>query len=115
MIRQQPVDAIRSSAFFIRSQRENQIAIGPIPFFLQPNEIRDQNRIALFNVFGSAAVKVAVFFDEFEGIHRPVFSPRLNNIEMADEQDGLQGARSVNPRDKVSLPRIWPEHHEVVA
>ena len=109
MILEQPDDAVVGAGFFIGGQRENQIAIGAIAFFFQPNKIGDQNCVAVFDVFGAAAVEVAFLFDELERIGGPIFAAGFDNVEMADEQDRRANARAVNAHDKIAVARIGAE------
>ena len=115
MIVQQPVHAVEIAAFFIGGQRENQVAIGTVAFFFHADERGDEKRVAFFDVLGAAAVEVAVLLDELEWVHAPVFAVRFDDIEMADEEDWLAHAGAMNSRDEIALPRIGPEHLNVVA
>ena len=112
LVLDEPVDAVRLAAFFVGGEREDEIAIGLVAFFLEADEGGDENGIALLHVLRAAAVVVAVFFDELEGIGGPVFTARFHDIEMTDEENRLLLARSVQADDEVLLAvvRAAEEH-----
>src|SRR5208282_5000951 len=45
--------------------------------------------VALFHVLRAAAVEVTVLLDELKWIGRPVFAPRLDDIQVANEENRL--------------------------
>ena len=45
-----------------------------------------------FVVRGTASVEVAVFFEKDEGIYSPILAPRLNHVDVGEQQDGLARA-----------------------
>src|SRR5260370_17732797 len=104
MFVQQPVNAVERATFLIGGQRKNQVAVRQIGFFFQADEIGNENSIAVLHVLGSAAVKVAVFLDEFEGIGGPVLAVRFDDVKVPDKQDGLAISGSVKTNDEILLP-----------
>ena len=59
-------------------------------FFLEPDQVGDQNRVAALNVLRATSVKVAVLLDKLERVRGPVFALCFDNIEMADDQYGFE-------------------------
>ena len=114
MIFEQPVNAIGGAAFFVGGEREDEIAIGLVILLLQANEGGGEKCVAIFYVARAAAVVVAVFFDELEGVHGPVFAARFDHIEMADEENRFLRAGAANARDQVAFARIRAEDVNVV-
>ncbi len=104
---QQPFDAVRRAALFVCGERKNHVAVGDETILLPADEICDQNRVAVLDVHGAAAVEVAVFLHELKGIRGPVFSPRFHHVEMRQQENGLLFAGARNARDQILLPLIW--------
>ena len=110
----QPVDAVRLAALFIGGEREDDVAVRTEAFALQAEEGLDQDGVGLLHVLGAAAVEVAVFLgDELEGIGGPVVAARFDDVEMADEQDGLLAACAVVAHDEVLLAVVGAEQLHV--
>ena len=104
LVLQQPVDAVvRSAAFFVRSQRDNQIAIRFEAFALIPDQIRNPDGRLRFVIGGSASVEVAVLFNELERVHAPVLALRLHDIDVGQQQNRLARAGSVVANHQVVL------------
>ena len=98
---QQPIHAIGGAAFLVRSQREDQVAVGNIVFFLQANEARYQQSVAGLHVLGAAAVKIAVFLKKLKRIGSPIFAARFHNIQMPDEENRLARAAAVIAKHQI--------------
>src|SRR5947209_13121188 len=114
MLVQQPVNSVERATLLIGGQRKNQVAVRQIAFFFQADEIGNENGIAVLHVLGSAAVKVAVFFDEFEWIGGPILAVRFDDVQVPDEQDGLAISGSVKANDEVLLPLVGTGDVEVL-
>src|SRR6266702_1291404 len=106
MLVQQPVNSVERATLLIGGQRKNQVAVRQIAFFFQADEIGNENGVAVLHVLGSAAVKVAVFLDEFEGIGGPVLAVRFDDVKVPDEQDGLAISSSAQTNDEILLPLV---------
>src|SRR5437879_1725079 len=113
MLPEQPVDAVERAALFISGQSENQIAIRDIAFFFQADEIGHQDGIAFLHVLGAAAVKVTVFLDEFEGIGSPIRTESFDDVQVANEKDGLAFSGSAKTRDEIFLAFVWSGHFDI--
>src|ERR1700722_1486452 len=113
MIFDQPGHAVGLAALFIGGEREDEVAIGPEIFFFQANEAGDEERVAVFDVSSAAAVKVAVFFGEDEGVHRPIFAASFDHIGMANEQQGSVRAGAMNAGDEVAFAVVGAEDLDV--
>ena len=113
MVLDQPVDAIRFAAFLIGGEREDDVAIGLKAFAVQAEEGLDQDGVGLLHVLGAAAVVVAVFGYELEGVGGPVAAACFDDIEMADEQDGLFAAGAVIADDQILLAVVGAEQLHV--
>src|SRR5262245_9822668 len=68
LVRQQPTDAVRSPALFVRREYEDDVAVGDVAFFLEAKEIGDEQRRHRLVVARAAAVVVAVAFSELEWV-----------------------------------------------
>src|SRR6266851_7359852 len=106
MLVQQPVNSVERATLLIGGQRKNQVAVRQIAFFFQADEIGNENGVAVLHVLGSAAVKVAVFLDEFEWIGGPILAVRFDDVKVPDEQDGLAISGSVKANDEILLPLV---------
>ena len=98
---EQPVNAIRSPAFFVRSQRENQIAVRQVTLFLQADETCHQQSVTRLHVFRATAVKIAILFDKNKRIGGPVFASRLNDVQMSNKQNWLARASAMVANDEI--------------
>ena len=114
MIFHEPIDAVEIAAFFIGGEREDQIAVGLVVLFLHANEVGDEDGVAFLHVVGAAPVEVAVFFDELKGIGGPVFAARLDDVEMADEEDWFALAGAVDARDEIFLAVVGAGDDDVI-
>ncbi len=85
-IADQPVDAVIRSAFLIRRQREDEVAIEMRILLLQANHRRHHDRIAGLHVLGAATVEISILLDELERIGRPVLPTGFHDVEVPDEQ-----------------------------
>ena len=92
MVLHEPGDTVGCAILFVGGERQNQIARGDVAFPLQADEGGDQGRVHGLDVLGAAPVEVTVLPDELEGVGSPVFRTGLDNVEVADEQLGLQRA-----------------------
>src|ERR1041385_1002624 len=105
MVFGKPLHAVAFAAFFIRSERQDEITRRNPAFFFQADKVRDQDRVALFNVRSSAAIKKAIHLIELEWVHGPILRQGLYHVEVGDKQDWLVGAASVQTHYKVLLVR----------
>ena len=87
-----------SSAVRARIDRD-QACIFPV----KADQSGEEQGVAGFHIVGAAAVEVSVLFDELEGIGGPVFAAGLDDIEVANEQDGLRLAGAVEAHDEIFL------------
>ncbi len=110
-----PIDAVEIAAFFVGGQREDQVAIGLVVFFLHANEVGDEDRVAFLHVVGAAPVEVAVFLNELERIGGPVFAARFDDVEMADEEDRFALTGAVDARDEIFLAVVGAGDDDVIA
>src|ERR1700689_361521 len=88
MIFDEPVDAaVGAAAFFVGGEGDDDVAVGLEAFLLVLDQVGDPDGGLRFVVTGAAAVEVAVFFGEDEGIERPVFAFGFNNVGVSEEQE----------------------------
>ena len=114
MVLQQPLDAVVvAAAFFAGRQRYNKIPVRLIPFLLEAHERGDEDRVAILDIHRAAAVEEAVLLGEGEGIERPVLAPRLDDVEMREQDDRLlrAGFRTAQAGDEVVVLRIRGTDH----
>src|SRR6266403_36634 len=86
MVFEQPVHTIRLTTFFVRGERENDVAVGDVVFLLEPNQGGGHDGVAVFHILGAAAVEVAIFFDELEGISGPILAAGFDYVKMSDQE-----------------------------
>ena len=109
----QPLDAVAATALLVRGEGENDVAARPVPFLLQAQERRGHDGIAALHVEHAAAVEVAVFFHQLEGVGAPVLAPRLHHVEMPDEQHRPVLARAAQTYHQVLLALLGSGHDDV--
>ena len=114
MIVDQPRDAVVVAAFFIRGERDDDVALGLQAFLSIADQVGDEDRGHRLVVGGAAAVVVAVALDELERIEigRPVFLVRLDDVEMREQQQRLLRAVTTQPRDEIALLRVARRHED---
>src|SRR5437763_792023 len=95
--------AFMSAARCIFGKLEDNVAVRDVICFFEANERGDHDRVAIFHVLSTAAIKVAVFFDELEGIGGPVLAACFDYVEMSDQQYWFVLARSVIPHKQILL------------
>ena len=114
LILQQPVDAVvRPAAFFIRCQRDDQVAIRPKAFSLVADQVRDPDGRLRLVVGRSPPVEKAVFFNELEWIRAPVLPLRLNDIDVSQQQNWLTRAATVVANHQVVLGVFSSTHPDI--
>jgi hypothetical protein len=99
---------ISQSALFVGSKSQDEVAVGNEALPFHANEIGDQDGIAFLHVVGATTVEVAVFLDELERIGGPVFAAGFDDVEVADEQNGITFSGAVDAGDHVFLAVGWP-------
>ena len=105
----QPVHSVRSAAFFVGGQREDDVAVRNVAFLLEADQRGDHDGVAVFHVLRAAAVVVAVFLDELKRIGGPVLAACFDHIEMSDEQHRLVLAAAVQTHHQILLAIVGPE------
>ena len=115
VIFQQPIHAVRLSALLIGGERQDDVAVRDIAFLLQTNEIGDGNGIGFLHVLGAAPIEIAVLFHEFERIGGPILAPRLDHVEVTDDQNGARRRAGPSPiaGNQISLTVIGPEDDNI--
>jgi len=109
----QPLDAVAATALLVRRERENDVTARPVPLLFHAQECRGHDGIAALHVEHAAAVEVAVFFHELEGVGAPVLAPRLHHVEMPDEQHRPVLARAAQTHHQVLLALVGSGHDDV--
>ena len=113
-IAEQPRNAVGVAAFLVLGQGDDDVAVGREPFLFEPDECRDQGSGLVLYVGRSAAVEVAVTLEEREGVERPVLAKGLDDVEVADEEDGAEGAVAAVADYQVHVLRLRPDELNVV-
>ena len=113
MVLQQPVDAVRLTAFLVGGKRQDEVAIGLVALLLQANKGGDQDGVAFLHVLGATAVEVAILFDKLKGIGGPVRTQRLDHVEVTDKENRLGPARAMKARHQVALTIVRPEDEHI--
>ncbi len=117
MVLQQPPNphGICIEDFLVGLQCQDDVALRPVALLLVADEIRHEARRHVFVVPGAAAVEVAVLLSEPEGVDRPVFTSRFDDVEMGKQQDRLAGASAAQPRHQIAFARRRLEHLHIGA
>ena len=90
MIREQPLDAVVIHPSFLAGREgDDQIAVRPIAFLLEPCERGDQNGGSILDILRATAVEESILFGEREGIERPILAARFDDVEVREKQDRL--------------------------
>src|SRR5579864_3440376 len=113
MVLDEPCDAVRLAAFFVGGEGEDDVAIRLVAFLLHPNHGGHQNRVAVLYVLRTTAVEVAVLLEEFKRVDGPIFAPRFDYIEMADDKNRFARAGTVKPDDEISFSGIRAAEEDV--
>jgi hypothetical protein len=113
VIGEEPVDTIRFAAFFVRGEREDDVAVRLVIFLLQANQRGDQDGIAALHVLGTAAVEVAILLGELKGVYRPVFTARFDHVQVAHEQDWLLCACALQTDDEIAFAVVGADDLDV--
>ena len=113
MILQEPVDTIRLTSLFVCREREDEVAVRFESFFVQAQEGRHENGVAVFHILRAAPVIIAIFLDELKGIGGPVLTARFNDIFMPDEEDWRLRAGSAIADDQVFFAVVRAAEEDV--
>ena len=113
MILNQPVDAVGLAALLVRGKREDDVAVGAKAFTMQTEKRLHQDGIGLLHVLRAAAIVVAVLGQELKGVGRPVVTTCFDDIQVADEQNGLFATGPVIAHNKILLAIIGAEQLHV--
>ena len=113
VIPDEPVDAVAAAALLVRRERKNDVATRAKTLVLHPQQRRRHDGIAILHILRAAAVEVAVLLDELEGIGAPVLAPRLDHVEVADEQHRPVLGCATEPHHQVLLALVETEHRDV--
>ncbi len=113
MLLEEPDHAVVPATFFVRRQRHDEIAVGHEALPPVADQIRHERRGHCLVVGGAAAVEVAVPLEQLEGIDRPVFPIRLDDVEMSQQQQRPPGPGAAQARHHVALARSRHQHLDV--
>ncbi len=71
--------------------------------------------VAVLHVLGAAAIEIAVFLDELEGVGAPVLALRLDHVQVSDDQDRFQfrTCLAAISGHHVALAIVGPQHDHV--
>ena len=106
---QQPIHAVvRAAAFFVGSQRHDQVAIGPEAFAAVANQVGDPDGRLRLVVHGAAPVEVAILLEQRKRIHGPVRAQGLHDVDVGQQQDRLARARAAIAHHHVGLLGMAP-------
>src|SRR5262249_4107985 len=83
---QEPLYAIEIAGFFVRGERNDQVTIRNIVLLLETYERGDPDRSHRLVVGRAPAPKISISFKKFERVDRPIFSSRLDDVQMSQQQ-----------------------------
>src|SRR3984957_17010139 len=102
MIFVEPVDAtVGAAAFFVGGEGNDDVTVGLEAFLFVLDQVGDPDGGLGFVVAGAAAVEVAVFFGEDEGIERPVFALGFDDVGVGEKEERFLFAGAVIADDEV--------------
>jgi hypothetical protein len=115
MVLEEPLhpDAVAIEDLLVGLEREDDVTIGPVALLPVADQVRDPGRSHRLVVHGAAPVEPAVLLDERERVGGPVLAPRIDDVEVRDEEDGTARTCPVVPRHEVSLSRRRSEDMNV--
>ena len=117
MVLDQPLDAVGRATFLVRRERDDDVAIGNVPFTLQTKDVGGEDRRHRLIVGRPATVVVAVLFREYEGIEfgRPIRLECLDDVDVRQKQQRLVGraGTAMNPRDDIVLLGTRTAHEDI--
>jgi hypothetical protein len=106
MIFDEPLDAaVRTAAFFIGCERDDDVAVGLKPFLLIANQVGNPQGGLCLVVTRAPAVKITLLLGELKRLQGPVFALGFNDIGMREKQDGFAGASAVIADDQIAFLR----------
>ncbi len=95
MMGDKPVGAVELAAFLICGEGEDKVALRRKVLAMEAQEAGHEDGVGLLHILRAAAVVVAVLLDELEGIGGPVAAQGFNDVEVAEEEDGLFSGRAL--------------------
>src|SRR5258707_7268552 len=99
---------VRTAAFFIRGQCDDDVAIRLESLAFVADQIRDPHRRLRLVVAGAAPVEIAVLLDELERIRAPVLALRLDHIRVGKQQNPPSRAPTLRSYDENLPCPEWP-------
>ena len=81
-VREEPGHTVRGPAFFVRRERDDDVAVGHDALGLHAEEDREMDRALILVVGDAAAIEGAVLLDELERGERPVLRIRLDHVDV---------------------------------
>ena len=109
----EPVRAVEVAALFIGGEGEDEVTLGLVAFAVQAQEGRDEGGVGVFHVLGAAAVVVAVLLVELEGVRVPVGGEGLDDVHVAEEEDGFGAGAAGDADDEVHFAGVGAEEMDV--
>src|SRR6266481_7128483 len=107
MVLDQPINAVvRATAFFVRCERHDDIAVGLEALSPVTNQARDPNRSLRLVVAGAAPIKETIALNQLKRVHAPIFALGFHNIGVGEKQERLAAAREIQQLvSELPLPR----------
>jgi hypothetical protein len=99
----------------VAGEQDDDVAVRPEALRLEAEERGRDRDYSELVVDRAAAVEIAVFLDELEGIALPILPPRLDHVHMGEDQDRLAARRARGgPADDHGLGAAMIEDADVV-
>ena len=89
MVFDQPLNPqlVDVSDLLVGLERKDDVAVRLVVLLFEPDHVGDEHGRHRFVIAGPAAVEIAVLLEQLEGIARPVFALRLDDVGMGEEQN----------------------------
>ena len=114
MVGDEPLRTVEITALLAVGKGEHQVAGGREALSLEPYEIGREVGHLVLDVVRAATVEPPVAFRERERVHRPVFGPRLHDVEMGDEEDRFAtGAVTAVADNDILMRGMWAEKNYI--
>ena len=103
---QQPLDAVVVAAFLVGGEGQDDVAVERHLLALEADHGLREDRRHVLDVARAPPVEVAVLLGQRERVERPVLAPRLDHVQVGQQQDRLPGAAAAEPGHQVLARRV---------
>src|SRR5581483_6670948 len=107
VVLEQPIYAVeRAATFFIRGERDDDVAVGLEAFAFIANQVGDPDGGLRLVITRAAAVEVAILLDKLKRVCGPVFALSFDYIGVGEKKNRLRRSSAVVANHQVRLFRV---------